>query len=224
MLEDLRRPVIAADQDIGERLVVAELDVEARAELLDQIGFEQQRLGFGRGRDDLDIHGRCDHAQDARGQGRIDAGIGRQPLADILGLADVKHVASRIEHAVDAGRGRGQADRVLDRGMSDRKWSLGDRLRGLLRIIRQPRLVVILGDRSRGIDIAGGRLRRHICRRTVRRLPRTRGSRLFSGIVNHGSNLSADAADLKFLDALADRSGKSRRRCHLPLSLRSSLP
>src|SRR5262249_27924831 len=88
---------------------------------------------------------------------------------------------------------------------------------------RQPRLVVILGDRSRRIDIAGGILRRHICRRAAQALPRTRGSRIFSGIVNHGLNLGADAADLKFLERPADRSGKSRGCRHLPLSVRSSL-
>src|SRR5882724_8811730 len=38
MLEDLRRPMIAGDQNIGKRLVVAELHVEARPELLDQVG------------------------------------------------------------------------------------------------------------------------------------------------------------------------------------------
>ena len=54
MLQDLRRPVVAGYQDIGERLVVAQLHVEARPQLLDQIGFQQQRLGLGRGRDDLD--------------------------------------------------------------------------------------------------------------------------------------------------------------------------
>src|SRR5207302_11034870 len=40
MLEDLRRPMIPRDQNIGKRLVVAELHVEARLELLDQIGLE----------------------------------------------------------------------------------------------------------------------------------------------------------------------------------------
>jgi hypothetical protein len=41
--------MVAGDQDIGKRLVVAQLHVEARPQLLDQIGLEQQRLGFGRG-------------------------------------------------------------------------------------------------------------------------------------------------------------------------------
>src|ERR1700687_1408112 len=45
MFEYLRRPMIARDQNIGKRLVVAQLHVEARTQLLDQVGLEQQRLG-----------------------------------------------------------------------------------------------------------------------------------------------------------------------------------
>ena len=127
MLQDLRRPVVAGDQDIGKRLVVAQLHVEARPQLLDQIGFQQQRLGFGRGRHDLDGRGGRDHAQDARRLRRRDPCIGRQPLPDVLRLADIEHVAGGIEHAVDAGRGRGMAHRMLDRGMAGRQPSLRQR-------------------------------------------------------------------------------------------------
>ena len=81
MFQDLRRPVVAGDQDIGKRFVVAQLHVEARPQLLDQIGFQQQRLGFGRGGHDLDGRGGRDHAQDARRLRRRDPGIGGQPLA-----------------------------------------------------------------------------------------------------------------------------------------------
>ena len=144
MLEDLRRPVIARYQDIGKRFVVAQLHVEARTQLLDQIGFQQQRLGFGRGRDDLDVHGGRDHAQDARRLRRVDARIGGQALFDVLRLADIEHVVGGIEHAVDAGRGRGEPHRILDRGMADRQRAFGDRLGRLLRHLGQPRLVVLL--------------------------------------------------------------------------------
>ena len=125
MLENLRRPMVARDQDIGKRLVVAQLHVEARPQLLDQVGLEQQRFGFRVGRDDLDINGGRDHAQDARRQRGVDAGVGRQPLADVLGLADIEHIVAGIEHAVDAGRGRRQPHRVFDRGMADRERALG---------------------------------------------------------------------------------------------------
>ena len=119
--------MVAGDQDIGKRLVVAQLHVEARPQLLDQIGFEQQRLGLGRGRDDLDIHGGRDHAQDARRLRRVDARVGRQPLADVFRLADVKHVVGGVEHAVDAGGGGGEPHRILDRSMADRERAFADR-------------------------------------------------------------------------------------------------
>ena len=105
MLEDLRRPVVGGDQDIGKRLVVAQQHVEARPQPLDQVGFEQQRLGLGRGGDELDRGGRRDHALDAgvvAGRPRI----GDDALPDVLGLADIEHLARGIEHAIDAGRRR----------------------------------------------------------------------------------------------------------------------
>ena len=120
MFQDLRRPVVAGDQDIGKRLVVAQLHVEARPQLLDQIGFQQQRLGFGRGRHDLDGGRRRDHARDARRLRRRPAHR-TTAACDVLGLADIEHVAGGIEHAVDAGRGGRMAHRVLDRGMAERQ-------------------------------------------------------------------------------------------------------
>ena len=87
VLEDLRRPVIAGDQDVGERLVVAQQHVEARAQPLDEVGFEQQRLGFGPGRDEFERGGGGDHALDPR----VVAGrprIGGDAFADVLGLSN----------------------------------------------------------------------------------------------------------------------------------------
>jgi hypothetical protein len=160
MLEDLRRPVVAGDQDIGKRFVVAQLHIEARPQLFDQIGFQQQRFGLGGGGDDFDRYGGCDHAQDARRQRRVDAGVGRKAFADVLRLADVQHVAGGIEHAVDAGRGRRQPHRVFNCGMADRERALGHRLGGLLRHFRQTRLFVFLCGRRRGIEVRGRQVRR----------------------------------------------------------------
>ena len=86
--------MIARDQDVWKRLVVAQLHVEARAQLFDQICFKQKRLGFGPGRHDLDGDGRRNHAQDARRLRRVGAGVGGEPLADVLGLADVELLES----------------------------------------------------------------------------------------------------------------------------------
>ena len=195
MLEDLRRPVVAGDQNIGKRLVVAQLHVEARPQLLDQIGFEQQRFGFGRGRDDLDRHGGRDHAQDAGRLRRVDARIGGQPLADVFRLADIEHVVGRVQHAVDAGRGRGEPHRVFDRGVADRERAFRHGLIGLLGSLRQPRLVVLVGGGHRGVEIGGGGvLRRQVGVPgrfgTAPRLPRDRCFRVVGRIVIHGLNLS----------------------------------
>ena len=105
MLEDLRRPVIGGDQDIGKRLVVAQQHVEARPQALDQVGFEEKRFGLGSRGDELHRGGVGDHPLDAR----VVAGrprVGRKPLPDALGLADIEHLARGIEHAIDARRRR----------------------------------------------------------------------------------------------------------------------
>ncbi len=162
MLQYLRRPVIAGDQYIGERFVVAQLHVEARPQLLDQIGLEQQRLGLGGGRDDLHRCGGRDHAGDAHhlaGRPRI----GGEPLADILGLADIEHVMGRVQHAVDAGRGGRMAHRMLDRGAADRERAFRHRLTAGVDDLRQPGLVILLGAGGSRIDVRRIRvLRRQI--------------------------------------------------------------
>ena len=65
VLENLRRPVIRRDQDVGKRFVVAQQHVKARPQALDQIGFEQQRLGLGAGDDEFECSRGRDHARDA---------------------------------------------------------------------------------------------------------------------------------------------------------------
>ena len=67
---------------IGERFVVAQRDVEARPQPLDQVGFEQQRLGLGAGNDEFERAGLSDHALDAgieAGRPRIGADASRCP-------------------------------------------------------------------------------------------------------------------------------------------------
>ena len=156
MFEDLRRPMVAGDQDIGKRFVVTQMHVEARPQLLDQIGFEQQRLGLGRGRDDLD--GRRS-PQSCAGCAPAAARLTRHRTTAACGrfrVPDIEHVpVGQIEHAVDAGRSRRQPHRVLDRGMANRKRSLADRLRGLVGRLRRA-LLVLFGGRNGGVDIVDG--------------------------------------------------------------------
>ena len=52
---DARVVVLDRDRDVGERLVVAEADVERRAVALDQVLLEVQRLDLGVGDDHLDV-------------------------------------------------------------------------------------------------------------------------------------------------------------------------
>ena len=45
------------------------------------------------------------------------------------------------------------AHRLLDRGMADRQPAFRQRFAGLVRDLRQPRLVVLFGADGRGVDI-----------------------------------------------------------------------
>ena len=148
MFQNLRRPVIRGDQDIGKRFVVAQRDVEARPQPLDQVGFEQQRLGLGAGDDEFERAGLSDHALDAG----IEAGrprVGADALLDVLGFADIEHVAAAIDHAIDAGPRRrlfdGVDDGVAAGGERTRLLLVALDCRGLVRV-RQRRLVVLFDE------------------------------------------------------------------------------
>lgn len=60
--------VIGGDQDVGKALVVAEEDIEARFQALDEIGFEEEGLGLRLGAHELHRDGGHDHALDAHGE------------------------------------------------------------------------------------------------------------------------------------------------------------
>ena len=115
MLGDLRRGMIAGEQNIGKRFVVAHQDVEARLHLLDEIRLEKKRLGLGPGRDEDHRRGQRDHPRDASGMaGR--PRIARDPLADAFCLADIENFAVGGDHAVDAGPSRSMAPEAADDG------------------------------------------------------------------------------------------------------------
>ena len=156
MLEDLRRPMIGCDQNIGKRFVVAQHHVEARPQPLDEIGFEQQRLGLGAGDDEFERAGGGDHALDAGVEpGRTR--IGLDALFDVLGLADIEHVAAAIDHAINAGPRRRELGTLNDRGAAGGERTpllIEGRLRGFGRIgLRQRLLVVFLDDLGLGRDL-----------------------------------------------------------------------
>ena len=105
--------MLGANEDIGEALVVAQRHVVAGLELLDEIGFEQQRLGVRFGGDEHHRAGLGDHAGDA---GRLALGrhIGGDALLDRARLADIEHLALGPDHAVDARPERRVAPEVAD--------------------------------------------------------------------------------------------------------------
>ena len=130
MLGDLRRVMVAGQQDIGERLVVAHQDVEARLHLLDVVGLEQQGLGLGRGRDEDHRVRQRDHAGDAVGMpGR--SHVAGDTLAYALRLADIEHGVIGTDHAVDAWA----FGRVLP-VRPDRRRPCFDRVRRRIQIVR----------------------------------------------------------------------------------------
>ena len=61
MFDDLRRLVVGGDENVGERFVVAEENVVARPQPLDEIGLQQKRLGLRAGDNDLQLRGCLDH-------------------------------------------------------------------------------------------------------------------------------------------------------------------
>ena len=151
MLEDLRRPVVGRDQDERKRLVVAQQHVEARPKPLDQVGFEQERFGLGLGGDEFHRHRARDHAHDTAvvpGRPRI----GGDPFLDVFRLADIEHVALRVDHAIDAGRWR----RVLD-GARDRGAAGGQRTGRRFRLLQlgQRLLVVLFAQVAFRVDVFG---------------------------------------------------------------------
>ncbi|MNI26158.1 hypothetical protein D3C73_798450 [compost metagenome] len=102
MLAHLGRAVVAADHQFGEGLVVAQQDVEARLQLLDEVGFEQQGLGLGRRDHQLHRAGQRHHQADALGV-ETPLRVLDNPLLQRLGLADIEAGAVLAVHPIDAG-------------------------------------------------------------------------------------------------------------------------
>ena len=176
MLQNLRRPVIACQQDVGKRFVVAQLNVEAWAKLLDQVRFQQQRFGLGRRGNNLHHDRLGNHSLNAdRVAGR--SRIGGEPLAHALGLADIEHLAGRIQHPVDAGRRRSELHGTRDRRPANRQGPFRQCVGGLFLHVRQARFLVVFDGGSRGVDI--------VCRKFPRQGLLARSFRIV-GVVGHG--------------------------------------
>ncbi|MNO52787.1 hypothetical protein D3C76_432150 [compost metagenome] len=93
--------VLAGEEHVGIRLVVAQQDVVRRPPFLDQRLLEQQRLGFVGGDGGLDLGDLRHQCGGLRRQAGL-AEIAGEPLLEVLRLADVEQPGVHIEHAVDA--------------------------------------------------------------------------------------------------------------------------
>jgi hypothetical protein len=121
VLLDLREGVVAVTRMFGKRLVVAQQHVVARLQLLDEVLFEQQRLGLGPCREEHHRRGVADHPFDPR---RVVTGPGivRHPRLQVPRLSDVEHRPLPVEHAVDARRTVERGQVAADRGIT--RWGL----------------------------------------------------------------------------------------------------
>ena len=109
MFQYLRKCVIAGQQDMREGLVIPHQHIVARLQPLDQVGFEQQRIGLGRRGDEFHLRRHRNHTGDAvRLSGQF--GVARHTLLQASGLADIKQLAAGVIHAIDARTVGQQAD------------------------------------------------------------------------------------------------------------------
>ena len=112
-VEGQPRIVLAAGEvDVGIALVVAQQDVVARLERLDQLRFQQQRFTLGTRHRDLDAGDLRHHRGDPRLRRRLQE-IAADALLQIAGLAHVEQLARRVEVAVDARRRGERAEESL---------------------------------------------------------------------------------------------------------------
>ena len=99
-------PSRAGDLEVRVALVVAEQDVELGVQRLDQVVFQQQRLGLGAHHRGLHAHDLADHVADARAA-MVLLEVAGHPALEVERLAHVQERALGVEIAIDAGQ-RGQ--------------------------------------------------------------------------------------------------------------------
>ena len=115
VLAQLGGRMLAADDDLGEGLVVAQQHVEAWLQLLDQVDLEQQGVGLGAGGDELHRPGQVDHQGDPLGV-ETALGVLDHPLFQRARLAHIEHLAVVAHHPVDPRPVRQAGDIILDQG------------------------------------------------------------------------------------------------------------
>ena len=120
MFGQLAKGVIGGNQDLRQALVVAQKDIVARLQFLDQVRFKKQRLDLGFGDDHLQRLGLADHPhQPVRQPVRLR--IAGNPPCQIARLADIQRLANAVQHPVDAGVAAQLAHLTLQIGKTARQ-------------------------------------------------------------------------------------------------------
>ena len=95
--------VLATGQvNIWVAFAVAQKNVVARLQRLDQLRLQQQRLALGARHGDIDTSDLRHHRGDARLHPRLQE-IAADALLEIAGLADIQQLTGRVEMTIDAG-------------------------------------------------------------------------------------------------------------------------
>ena len=109
-----RKRFLDGHLDIGEMLVVAQVDVVTRPVAADEVRFENKRFGLVRGRYPVDGVELRQHDRDlGAGIMRVRK-IGTHPAPEVDGLSDIDQLAIRIFHEIDA-RSLGEAGDLEDK-------------------------------------------------------------------------------------------------------------
>src|SRR5262249_37162160 len=103
---DTRKVLAHSNLKIRKRLVVLQLDIEARLHVLDEPGFHEQGIHLAVGLDEIDVGDDLDQVAGARILGGRFREVVGGAIAEVLRLADVNDPALVILHQIDAGRGR----------------------------------------------------------------------------------------------------------------------
>ena len=109
------------DLEVRERLVVLEVLVVLRLDVLDQPGFHQEGVDLAVGGEEVDVDDLADPVADPAVVGGRLLEVRARPGAEVLRLADVDHPPLGVLHQVEAGRGRERADLLAgaERGRRD---------------------------------------------------------------------------------------------------------
>src|SRR5471032_172247 len=98
---DHARRIAAGDLQVGIGFIVAEQDVEARAQGLDQVILKDQRFGFAVGDGGFQPRDTLDHHRDARAA-EVFLEVAGDAFLQVARLADVEHLYVGVEIAVHA--------------------------------------------------------------------------------------------------------------------------